>query len=295
MRSSLALAVALLGMGVAGLADGSPPSPSPASFPTVRVAAIQCPAEMGATEENIARLMRLVRQAADGGARIIVTPECAVQGYMHPETMASWTVGAPHDDHLPVQPVAEPIPGPVTARFAPLAKELGVYLCLGMVELAPGGRFHNAQVLFGPDGEILAHHRKRMLWTPGDGQWCDKGDHPVQVVDSPYGRLGLMICFDFHALPKLLAEQQADIVLYSVGWYGPNEASWFGEIFPRNTVVPNRIHVVAANWSAPSEDIEWPGRGHSCVIRRDGVVLAMAATVVGDEIVFADLPVASGP
>jgi predicted amidohydrolase len=101
----------------------------------------------------------------------------------------------------------------------------------------------------------------------------------------------MMICFDFHALPKLLAVEKADIVLYSVGWYGPNEASWFGQIFPRNTVVPNGIHVVAANWSAPSADIEWPGRGHSCVIRRDGTVLAMAATVVGDEIVFADLPV----
>jgi hypothetical protein len=37
---------------------------------------------------------------------------------------------------------------------------------------------------------------------------------------------GLMICFDFHTLPPLLAKQEADIVLYSVGWYGPNEKNW---------------------------------------------------------------------
>jgi hypothetical protein len=53
---------------------------------TVRVAAIQCPSRMGAVSENTSNLTALVRQAAGQGAKIVVTPECAVHGYMDPVT-----------------------------------------------------------------------------------------------------------------------------------------------------------------------------------------------------------------
>ena len=128
-----------------------------------------------------------------------------------------------------------------------------------------------------------------LLWPPGDSGWCTPGDLPIQVVKTEYGNIGLMICYDFHALPPLLAKRGADIVLYSVGWYGPNEADWFGRAFPAKAVVPYGFDVVVANWSGPTEVQEWPGRGHSCVITREGKVLAMSQAVCGNDIVFADL------
>lgn len=260
---------------------------------TVRVAAVQCYSEMGSTATNVANLASLIRQAAHAGAKIVVTPECGVQGYLYPPTWKAWTL---ETNTVPrsVWRVAETVPGAATRAFSRLAKELGLHLCVGLIESA-GEKFYNAQVLIGPDGTIVAHHRKKALWTPGDSPWCTSGDLPVQVVDSPYGRIGLMICYDYNALPKLLAERKADIVLYSVGWYGPNEADWFRRQFPRRFVVPFGFHVVAANWSGATDQDEWPGRGCSCVIKSDGTVLAMAKTVVGTEIVIADLPVTRRP
>jgi predicted amidohydrolase len=254
---------------------------------TVRVAAVQCYSPMGRTADNVSNLVTLISQAARGGAQIIVTPECAVQGYMYPPTWTSWTAAT--NAAMSAGRVAQPVPGPSTAVFSQLARELAVYLCVGLVEQA-GDKFFNAQVLIAPDGAIVAHHRKKALWTPGDSLWCTRGDLPVQVVDTPFGRLGLMICFDFHDLPEQLAARKADIVLYSVGWYGPNEKQWFEHQFPERAVIPYGFSVAAANWSGGTAADQWPGRGYSCIITADGCVAAMARTVVGNEVVMADIP-----
>ena len=206
---------------------------------TVRVAALQCYSEMGCAKANTSNLVGLIRQAAKGGAKIIVTPECAVQGYMYPPSWAIWTTDT--NDAWYVGNVAETVPGRSTAVLSGLAKELNVYLCVGLIERV-ADKFFNAQVLVAPDGAVIAHHRKKALWTPGDSTWCSEGDLPVQVVETPYGRVGLMICFDFHVVPPQLAKQKADIVLYSVGWYGPNEQNWFGTLF-RQKAVPDGIRI----------------------------------------------------
>ncbi|OGV72162.1 MAG: hypothetical protein A3K18_21155 [Lentisphaerae bacterium RIFOXYA12_64_32] len=260
---------------------------------TVRVAAVQCYSRMGAMEYNRSLLTRLVTKAAEAGAKIVVLPECAVTGYMDPAAERVWTSAAhPDENEFDAHAVAETVPGPATEHFAALAKKLGVYLCLPLVE-KDGGTLYNSQVLLGPDGTILAHHRKKNLWLPGDGAWMTPGEKPVQVVDSPYGRLGLMICYDVHVMPELLAKAKADIVLYSVGWYGPNTENWFRNLFPAGYVVPNHFAVVVANWSAEPDNPGWPGHGYSCVIDAAGKVLSMATSDRGEEIVFADLPVAA--
>jgi len=82
-------------------------------------------------------------------------------------------------------------------------------------------------------------------------------------------------------------------VSYSAGWYGPNEKNWFEKVFPRRTVIPYGYHIVVANWSARSPDERWPGQGHSCVISREGKVLAAAKSLVGNEVVVADLEAAT--
>ncbi len=263
-------------------------NPSIQTPETVRVAAIQCASEMGKTAENIHNITNLVKKAASMGARIIVLPECAIQGYLDPETWTSWSATGP--GKRDVQRIAEAIPGPITDLFAHLANELKIYLCIGMIE-ASSNAFFNSQVLLSPTGSIAAHHRKKSLWTPGDSSWCTPGNLPVQVVKTPYGNLGLMICYDFHSLPPLLAKHAADIILYSVGWYGPNEANWFGKVFPQKAVIPYGFDVIAANWSSPTAAQEWPGRGHSCIIKKDGKIIAMSELVCGNDIVLGDLEI----
>lgn len=257
---------------------------------TVRVAAVQCYSRMGQIEYNRKLLTRLIERAAKAGAKIVVLPECAVHGYMDPGRDRTWAAKPTEAGQLPAKDVAEAVPGPSTRYFATLAKRHGIYLVVPLIETADG-RFYNAQVLLGPAGKLLLHHRKHALWAPGDAAWATRGDRPVQVADTPFGRLGLMICYDVHELPKKLAEAKADIVLYSVGWYGPNTKFWYTDVFPRRYVVPNRFAVVAANWSADRGAPGWPGIGYSCITARTGKVLAMAKTTRGPEIVIADLPI----
>lgn len=232
---------------------------------TVRVAAVQCYSRMGEIEHNRRLLSRLIGKAVEQKARIVLLPECAVQGCMDPGPDRAWSARATGERLLAARGIAETVPGPSTRHFAKAAKKHGIYLVVQLIEAAEG-KFFNAQVLLDPKGKILLHHRKWNLRPPGDGLWASPGNRPVQVADTPYGRLGLMICYDVHRLPRELKKAGADIVLYSVGWYGPNTDVWFSDVFPRRYVAPNGFAVVAANWSADREARDWPGVGYSCVI-----------------------------
>jgi predicted amidohydrolase len=259
----------------------------------VRVAAIQCAPRMGKVAQNRKMISELVTQAAAQGAKIVVLPECALQGYMNPRTNQIWSKDAEaaraESGEMAVSVVAETVPGASTRHFSALAKQLEIYLALPLIE-SDGDTFYNSQVLLDPKGEIAARHRKHALWPPGDASWASEGKGPAATVDTPYGRLGLMVCYDVHEMPKKLKEAGAEIVLYSVGWYGPSEI-FFTELFPRRYVVPNGFSVIAANWSGIEREPEWEGLGCSCVIDKRGVVLAMAKTTSGSEIVITDLPV----
>lgn len=254
----------------------------------VRVAAIQCHSKMGAIQANTTNIVELVRQASAAGAKIIVLPECSIQGYLQPDSWTSWSLDALNE--YAVSKVAETIPGKTTGLMAKLTDELNVYLCFGIIE-TDGKAFYNSQILLDPKGQIVGHHRKRTLWTPGDSAWCTEGNLPLQVVDTEFGKIGMMICFDFHTLPSELAKMGANIVVYSIGWYGPNEDHWFKDVFPSKVIIPNGFSVIGANWSGRTPEDEWPGRGHSFVATSDGTVVSMAKTDAGNEVVMADIPI----
>ena len=251
---------------------------------SVPVAAIQMSSEMGETRRNRRKLERLIRDAASQGAKIIVTPECALQGYMEPGYDNVWA-SEPSEGCLPVAEVAETVPGESTDHFADLARELDLYLALGLIEKADG-RFYNTQVLLDPEGRVAGHHRKRRLWAPGDGLWASEGNLPLPVIDTPHGRLGMMICYDFRELMPRYAEKGIDILLYSVGWFGLNTDSWFRERFPDSHVRTHGFAVIAANWAASPQDADWSGHGYSSIYDPAGRIIAEGDDSVEDRVVL---------
>ncbi len=293
----------------------------PASNKTVKVAAIQAATRVGLISYNRKLLASLIVKAAKNGAKIVVTPECALQGYMDVGGDVVWAANAVSEDNeLPVEKGAATLKDPSIKYFQGLAKKLKIYICLGFIEKALESRekgategassaaekgardekndaknaakvwkYYNAQILIAPNGKIIAHHRKWNLWPPGDGGWASQGKLEPQVVDTEYGRIGLMICFDLHVLTPILAKQKADIVLFSVGWLGPNEENWFHNVFPRDYVKPYGFSLVLANWSAEELAEPWPGAGYSSVYDGTGKVLAKAKGVKGSEIVYAEI------
>lgn len=171
----------------------------------ITVAAIQTRAVTGDKEANNEEALALVHRACDDGAQLLVLPELGNSGYMF-------------NSRDEVAAVAESLPGGTTIKlWSNVARERGVYLCGGFVE-ADAGRYYNAAVLIGPDG-IVGRYRKTHLWDE-EKLFFEPGDLGLNVFHLPFGRVGIMICYDgWHPeVARILKLKGADIILDPTCW-----------------------------------------------------------------------------
>jgi len=255
----------------------------------VRVAAIQFCSQFGRPDMNRRRLAVWIRKAAEEGARIVALPEACIPGYADMTREIFWSRGRRDRHHRRVERVAEASDGPTVRFFAHLAKTLRIYLTVPIIEAA-GERYYVAVLLVDDQGRTVLHHRKQVLWDVAEGHWAAEGDLEVSVADTPYGRLGVMICRDMLALPALLGKENADIVLLCAAFYGPNFEAFLRAPKFLNRVRAGGFDLVLANWSVPRKPW-WQGYGMSRVISRDGKLLARIDKDLGAGMVVADLPI----
>ncbi|KPV61280.1 nitrilase [Paenibacillus sp. A3] len=168
----------------------------------VKVAVIQTAAILFDMQSAMDKIENMTREAAGQGANLIVFPEVFLPGY--PRGLSFGTrVGSRNADGRKdwerYWANAIDIPGTETGIFGELAKEAGVYLVIGVVERDrefSTGTLYNSMVYIGPDGALLGKHRKlvptgseRLLWGQGDGS-------TLTVIDTPFGRIGGLICWE---------------------------------------------------------------------------------------------------
>ncbi len=210
-------------------AEASDAPPSKRS--TVRVAGIVLKWVRPQKETNFRRVEPMIREAAAGGAKLVVTTECFLDGY------------AIADKSIPLatyRQLGEPIPeGQYFRRLATLAAELKIYLVAGMME-ADGQKRYNTAVLLSPGGELIGKYRKQKLGhelvrnTPGETS---------SVFDTPLGRVGVMICADRTepAIVRRFCEAGADFLICpSGGMFGSKKNDPIVQARSRE----NRIHIV---------------------------------------------------
>jgi predicted amidohydrolase len=210
----VALAVLLAGVAYEGVRgeEATDAKTAAKTAGTVKAAGIVLKWVRGDKEANYSRCEPLIREAAKNGAKIVCTTECFLDGY------------AIADKSIPLEEyrkLGEPIPsGTYYKRLAALAGELKVHLVAGMLE-ADGERRYNTAVLIGPDGKLVGKYRKQKLGhesvrnTPGDAS---------SVFETPYGRLGLMICADRTdaTIVRRFRENGAELLICpSGGMFGP--------------------------------------------------------------------------
>jgi N-carbamoylputrescine amidase len=262
--------------------------------PAVRVAAIQFVSRWARPSENRKGLERLVREAARNGAKIVVLPEAAIPAYMSHDIRLTWQVAGRRVTRelqgVSPESVAETVPGPSTRLFGDLAKQLQIYLTVPLVEVVPEAKkYYNTLVLVGPDGKIALHYRKLHPWPWAERGWASPGDRGQQFLDTPYGRLGLLICYDINFEPPKLKENRVDHLLYAIAWVDDPGSTWFSKSLPEIARGAN-VNIIGANWSVPDQP-GWLGYGQSEIISRNGQILAKAKNDLGDEILYADLPI----
>lgn len=268
--------------------------PPPVIPKTVKVAAIQCSSDLGAVAQNRRKLMRLTEEAAKNGAKIVVLPEAAITGYLSQDLKVNWQLdGWPIESRFmgrDPKSAAETVPGPSTKAFGELAKRLGIYVTVPLVETTGGDapKYYNTVCLAAPSGEIVAHYRKLTPWPFPEKSWATSGDRDVQTYDTEYGRVGLAICYDIHTILDRLQPKKIWALLYPIAWVANSHpADWFWHILPER-IKPFAHYVVGANWSVDHPQ-PWFGYGFSTIYSPTGEVLATSHKLYGDEILYADL------
>jgi N-carbamoylputrescine amidase len=171
-------------------------------------------------EDNVAKAERLVRQAASGGAKIILIPELFEGEYFCKEHDAQHQQRAQTIDE-----------NPTIAHFQKVAAELNVVLPLSVYERA-GNALFNTVVIVDADGSQMGVYRKSHIPDgPGYSEkfYFSPGDTGFRVWATRHGRIGVGICWDqwFPEAARAMALQGAECILYPTAIGSePQEPTW---------------------------------------------------------------------
>lgn len=166
----------------------------PQTYPRFKAAACHIASVFLDADATVDKGISFIREAAKAGAALVAFPESFIPGF------PAWAaLRAPIENHdffraLAMQSVRRD--GLEVARLCAAAREHGVYVSTGISEGtdASVGCLWNSNLLIGPDGSILNHHRKlvptfyeKLIWANGDARG-------LRVVGTEIGRLGMLIC-----------------------------------------------------------------------------------------------------
>jgi predicted amidohydrolase len=248
----------------------------------LRVAAVQLNST-GDKEANLASAARLVRDAANDGARLVALPE-------------KWNLLAGGAE---MAAGAEPLDGPSLEAARRWAAELDIHLLAGSIAERgeEPGRAFNTSVLIGPDGEDLATYRKIHLFDVEAGgvtyRESEHEDAGSEIVDAAAGELGvgLTICYDlrFPELYRILALRGARLITVpSAFTLATGRDHW--EVLLRARAIENQVFVLAPNQVGEAPP-HYSSFGRSAIVDPWGVVLATAPD--GECFVAAELDLAA--
>ena len=216
-------------------------------------------------QTNLAAMQQGVRDAAEGGATMLFTPEMSGLLDRDRARAAKAISGEEHDI--------------VLAGMCHAAREHGIWLAIGSLAVDKGTdregkrRLANRAFVIDSQGEIVARYDKLHLFDVelgGGDDWRESSAYDsgegVAVVDTPAGRLGLSICYDlrFPALYDALGKAKCDLIAIPAAFTAPTGAAHW-HVLQRARAIEASAYVVAAAQCGHHED----GRrtyGHSLVV-----------------------------
>ncbi|MEQ1815757.1 MAG: carbon-nitrogen hydrolase family protein [Nitrosomonas sp.] len=202
-----------------------------------RVAAIQM-ASGPSVSANLEEAARLIEDAASKKAELIVLPEYFC------------IMGMKDTDKLTVR--EQPGDGQIQRFLSDTAKRLGVWLVGGSVPLASPetDKVYNSCLVYADNGEQVARYDKIHLFglQLGNEYYAEektiKAGSQVVTVDSPFGRIGLSICYDLRFPELFRMMNKVDIILAPAAFTAiTGKAHW--EVLVRARAVENMAYVIA--------------------------------------------------
>jgi len=168
----------------------------------VRVAVVQAAPVLFNREATIEKVCRLALEAGAQGAQLILFPEAFVPAYPRGLTFGTVVGSRSPQGRLTWQAYwseTVEVPGPATDALGEAARQANAYLAVGVIERDSRyshGTLYCTLLYFNPLGELIGKHRKlkptaaeRLIWGEGDGS-------TLTVVDTEFGRMGGLICWE---------------------------------------------------------------------------------------------------
>jgi predicted amidohydrolase len=233
-----------------------------------KLALVQMKVIGGDRKANLANAKKMIDEAAENKAEIILLPEAMDLGWTDPSALTE----------------AQPIPqGQTSQLLINLAKKHEVFICSGLIE-KDGDKVYNSAIIIDSSGNIILTHRKINELEIGHPFYAL--GNKLNVCQTPFGTIGLLICADAntdnHVLTKSLAYMGADVILSPSSWAMPADHDNVKE--PYGSTWENAYMPVAkdfAVWIASSSNVGemtagpwkgWNGIGCSLVINPKGEI-----------------------
>jgi len=207
-----------------------------------RVAAIQMASGSNVTA-NLHEAARLINDAANMGAKLVILPENFALMAMHPS------------DNIKIR--EQYGNGPIQYFLSEQAKRFSLWLVGGTVPLETDDphKIRAACLVFDDTGQEKGRYDKMHLFdvsVPSEQNYCEseiiEAGNEVVVIDTPYGRLGLAVCYDlrFPELFRCMLSENVDLLAVPAAFTAiTGKAHW--EVLIRARAVENLCYVIAAN------------------------------------------------
>lgn len=224
----------------------------------IQVGVAQLDVKRAAVDENASAVVAVLEERSAAADQLVVFPECSLTGYIFDSAAAARAAAIDADDtHI--------------QALRTVCDDLNLYAQVGFLELA-GDDLYNTAALIGPG--VFVTYRKQHIPTLGADNFVTAGTGEPVVVETPIGRLGMLICYDlrFPEHARSLALRGADILTMSTNW--PDEVTIPGDLLTRARAAENRVFLAVANRSDGEGGVHF--RGHSQLVDPNGEVVAMA-------------------
>src|SRR5699024_6822672 len=213
-------------------------------------AIIQGGSEVMDKEKGVEKAVRLIKEAGQNDAKVIVFPEAFIPCY--PRGMSFGAVVGSRsqqgrEDFRRYWKNSIHVPGEETERIGKAARDTGAYVVIGVIErdsAYSGGTLYCTVLFFGPDGILLGKHRKlkptgseRLIWGEGDGS-------TMPVFETPYGRIGALICWENYMPLARTSMYEKGIEIY-IAPTADHRDVWFSTM--RHIAVEGRCFVLSCN------------------------------------------------
>lgn len=224
----------------------------------VRLALVQFEGELGDVAANTEAACRLIAEAGERGADLVLLPELFSTGYQ-------LNAIGPRLGEL-----TEPVDGPTVRALQDAARAAGCYVAAGVAlthELS--GVPYNSSVFIDRAGDLLGTYDKQHLWALE--RFYFRGGAGGGVFDTDFGRVGVMICYDigFPETARMLALAGCDLLVCLSAWCAQDMDGW--HLNGPSRALENTVYVACVNRYGVEEDLVMPG--HSYVSNPRGHII----------------------